>query len=1045
VLAIRAATVDLWTPALGCGGEDQDGDGLLDAEELVTWGSDPASLESDGDGLLDADEVAAGTSPGRVDTDGDGSDDDVDPCPIVAFDVDSDGDSVCDASDACDGDDATGDADADAVCDDLDLCLGDDATGDPDGDALCADSDACPAVPSTADDADTDLRPDACDVCDGPGAGEDALGDPSHVEAAMVVVGDLTGDGWPDLVTAVDGELSVWPSDGPRGLVGTNAPLASIESGILVDTVAVDGDGDGDLDLYTLDHLGWSTVFEHDGASFVSRARFYAGQGASLTPGDLDGDGIDELVWGDDEGWWALRGGAQLQTTPSLVGSVPGVFVQDLVLADHDLDGDDDAWWVDLTSGVHVAESVGGALGASRLVGTGPGAWLSVADADGDGWVDVLWGRDGHTSFATGDATGDLGDPFELSDVVVAAWVDVDGAPPSELFTVETTGWRLTRGVGERADLGFVEGRRSVDAVLVGEGGGIAVSDATLGSWWVANQVECATRDTDGDGLPDAVELRESGTAPDLADTDGDGLPDGDERLTDPRLADTDGDGDADGADVCPLDPANPDGDGDGACDATDGCPAHADPSQDDADEDGLGDACDLCPGLGDGRAPYTATRGLSTASAGDLALGDLDGDGLADLVAAGLDGFVRVDRAGAVTVALGAPADLVALGDVGGDGVLDLVSTNGDRLLAATGDGAGGFTLPALVGVTTGAALDLVAVDLDGDGAAEVARCTLGDLEVWRDPPGGWNLDTSGRGCAGVAILDVEGDGEVELASTGPDGTFVTGDPELANGDRVDTDGGEALAAGDLDGDGDDDLVVSTPFVVRVFAGGTGGLALAQELADPLPVDRQLALVDVDGDGDLDLVASNGDALTWFAQTAPRTFAAPAPLLEVPRARTLEASDVDGDGDLDLVLTTDLGRVLVVPADAACATADGDADGLSDLAELDEHGTDPRAADTDGGGVLDGAEVADGTDPLDPTDDVVPEPQHTGVPATHSGTGTTPPVHTGNGDDGGGKQPGCGCDAAGPGSGAWALAALLALQARKRGGSARRRAASSR
>jgi hypothetical protein len=85
------------------------------------------------------------------------------------------------------------------------------------------------------------------------------------------------------------------------------------------------------------------------------------------------------------------------------------------------------------------------------------------------------------------------------------------------------------------------------------------------------------SRDTDGDGLPDAFEMLVTGTDSGLADSDGDGLSDWEELAlygTDPNQADTDGDGILDGAEARHgLDPLYnglnlPDADGDGFPDA---------------------------------------------------------------------------------------------------------------------------------------------------------------------------------------------------------------------------------------------------------------------------------------------------------------------------------------------------------------------------------------------------------------------------------------------------------------------------------------------
>lgn len=84
--------------------------------------------------------------------------------------------------------------------------------------------------------------------------------------------------------------------------------------------------------------------------------------------------------------------------------------------------------------------------------------------------------------------------------------------------------------------------------------------------------------DSDGDGIPDALEISELGTDPENPDTDGDGLSDGQERTPngcDPRLADTDGDGLTDGNEINELGTAcdDPDTDGDGIPDGGDSAP----------------------------------------------------------------------------------------------------------------------------------------------------------------------------------------------------------------------------------------------------------------------------------------------------------------------------------------------------------------------------------------------------------------------------------------------------------------------------------------
>ncbi|MDI6401604.1 OmpA family protein [Balneolaceae bacterium ANBcel3] len=100
--------------------------------------------------------------------------------------------------------------------------------------------------------------------------------------------------------------------------------------------------------------------------------------------------------------------------------------------------------------------------------------------------------------------------------------------------------------------------------------------------------------DTDGDGVPDYIELQ-IGTDPNNPDTDGDGLTDGQELYeynTDPLVVDTDGDGLSDGDEVLVYgtDPLNPDTDGDGLSDGDEVLIYRTDPLNPDSDNDGLTD-----------------------------------------------------------------------------------------------------------------------------------------------------------------------------------------------------------------------------------------------------------------------------------------------------------------------------------------------------------------------------------------------------------------------------------------------------------------------
>ena len=168
-----------------------------------------------------------------------------------------------------------------------------------------------------------------------------------------------------------------------------------------------------------------------------------------------------------------------------------------------------------------------------------------------------------------GSATGDPGR--------TVAWyrIDVDGAPAalvsgswnSCVLTGLSPSTTYTISITATDDQGAWSGNYGGDLAASGR---LSVGYTTPAAGWAGPSRSCvSTTDTDGDGLPNAVETNSgtyvsaaaTGTNPNLADTDGDRLNDGVETATgqyvstgntgtNPNLADTDGDALRDGDEV---------------------------------------------------------------------------------------------------------------------------------------------------------------------------------------------------------------------------------------------------------------------------------------------------------------------------------------------------------------------------------------------------------------------------------------------------------------------------------------------------------------
>jgi hypothetical protein len=840
---------------------------------------------------------------------------------------------------------------------------------------------------------------------------------PGITNPTTMAVGDLDGDGRPDLVVVSNGLVSVLRNTGTAG-----APAFAAKVDLLVNTntiaygVAIgDVDGDGRPDLAVAcsaaNTAGVVSVLRNqatagslDAGSFAAKVDFTAGIGTRVVAiGDLDGDGRPDLATanyglsssGRNSTVSVLRNtmtAAGVLSSASFAPSVDFATQQgSMALALGDLDGDglldlavQSAYSLSYlsvfrntaTAGSFTTSSLATRVDVSSAVSATP--TLVIGDLDGDGKPELATGSTSVNSvsvFRNQATAGDLTTTSFATKVdFIAGYAirslaigDVDGDGKPDLATIG-----LASGGGSTTRIASVLRNQATAGTITSTSFAPRVNFATI---VVARALVIG--DFDGDGKPDLATTNTGasggvGTVSVLRQT----VP-----LRVASLSPTSGPIGTSvtitgtgfsataaqnvvffGATRAAVTAASP-------TSLTVTVPPGA--TYQYPTVTSLPQACTVAAAQPfavtlDGAVNFAAEAPLSTGQT-LVAVGDLDGDGLPDLATASLSNssivvFRNVGRAGApafgnpVSCGVnGAPWSL-AIGDVDGDGKPDLAvatGTSGTGTVVVLRNVAtvGSFTTSSFssqVSLITGAAPRAVAIgDLDGDGRPELAVANSGSasVSVFRNMTVPGSLATSGFATKvdfatgttpqAVAIGDLDGDGRPDLAVANSGSASVSVFSNVASvltagspAARVDFATGaapQAVAIGDLDGDGRPDLAVANAAdnsvsVLRNVS-TTGAPAFAEKVdvataANPVA----LAVGDLDGDGRPDLATANGSGksatvLRNVGTAGSLTSASFGPAVTYATTVSLASvaiGDLDGDGKPDLA-TAGAGKLAVL------------------------------------------------------------------------------------------------------------------------------------
>lgn len=357
----------------------------------------------------------------------------------------------------------------------------------------------------------------------------------------------------------------------------------------------------------------------------------------------------------------------------------------------------------------------------------------------------------------------------------------------------------------------------------------------------------------------------------------------------------------------------------------------------------------------------YTATSTTPTFATGvvasvdsnswDIALGDIDGDGKADVICtknrytSRISVLRNTSNANAISFATqadfsvaGSTSDWissVAVGDIDGDGKLDIVSTaivNGSISILRNTSSVGSPSFASSVSYS-GLSWPYRATiaDINGDGKNDIIVTNEfgNNISVFRNTGSAGSISfaskvdfTTNTSPDGLVIADFDGDGKVDVATANQGNTIsvlrnTSSGNTISFATKVDltaTNIPTNLSSGDIDGDGKPDIVSAnyqfSTATISVFrnTGNSGTISFATRndiTVGTAPLN--IAIADITGDGKVDLVSSNtgSNTLSVLRNTSSSgsvSFASKVDITTTAQPSGLAAGDLNGDGKPDVI-----------------------------------------------------------------------------------------------------------------------------------------------